>query len=55
MVKAREVIHNYYIDIIKFYPLGSSYPKIGSCYALTFVRMQYSQNKDLVFYNVTTQ
>lgn len=54
MVKVRDVIHNYYIDIIRYYPLGSSYPKIAACYAITFMKMQYNHKKDVVFYKGRT-
>lgn len=54
MVKVRDVIHNYYIDIIRYYPLGSSYPKIAACDAVTFMKMQYDYKKDVVFYKGRT-
>lgn len=55
MVKVRDIIHNYYIDIIRRYPLGSSYPKIAACYASTFMKMQYDNKKGVVFYKGRTQ
>ena len=54
MIQPSTIIHNNYIDIITYYPLGSSYPKTGSCYASTFIKMQYNYNKDIVFYKVLT-
>ena len=54
MVKVRDIIHNYYIDIIRYYPLGSSYPKIAACYAVTFMKMQYDHKRDVIFYKGRT-